>query len=72
MNDPQPMTSVSLPGMDAPSTYWIDVTHLVESALEASRTGDSSFRASASGVEVQLISAAEPLPGDEADQLSKG
>jgi hypothetical protein len=42
MNDPQPMTSVSLRGNDAPSTYWIDVTHLVESALEESRASDEA------------------------------
>jgi hypothetical protein len=31
-------------GSPTPSTYWIDVTYLVERALESSRTGDSSPR----------------------------
>ncbi len=43
MNDPQPPTGASLPGIDAPATYWIDVTHLVESALRSSLTDDSSL-----------------------------
>jgi hypothetical protein len=61
MNHPQPATGVFLPGIDVPSTYWIDVTYLVESALESSRTGDSSL--CPSGVGIQLTSAAEPLRG---------
>ncbi|MFF1633859.1 hypothetical protein [Leifsonia sp. NPDC058248] len=62
MNDPQPTTDVPLPGIDTPSTYWIDVTYLVESALEASRMSETSTQSRPSEAQVLLSSVAEHSP----------